>query len=75
MLLASVVFLILRWSSESRELTRSTWVYVTLGVLIALGAIADELVAVRSAAYGATVWVAKPERCPPSNNRSVWPPD
>jgi hypothetical protein len=44
---ASLVFVVLAWNASSREVLRHTldmWIYVTLAVIISLGAIADEVI-------------------------------
>jgi hypothetical protein len=45
--IASFVFVVLAWNASSREIFRHTldmWIYVTLAVIISLGAIADEVI-------------------------------
>jgi hypothetical protein len=47
---ASFVFVVLAWNASSREVFRHTldmWIYVTLAVIISLGAIADEVIRIR----------------------------
>ena len=44
---ASLVFVVLAWNAQSQEVLRHTldmWIYVTLAVIISLGAIADEVI-------------------------------
>jgi hypothetical protein len=44
---ASLIFVVLAWNASSQEVVRHTldmWIYVTLAVVISLGAIADEAV-------------------------------
>ena len=44
---ASLVFVVLTWNASPREVLRHTldmWIYVTLAVIISLGAIADEVI-------------------------------
>jgi hypothetical protein len=44
---ASLFFAVLGWSAESQEVVRHTidmWIYVTLAVIVSVGAIADEVI-------------------------------
>jgi hypothetical protein len=44
--IASLVFVVLAWNASSQEVVRHTldmWIYVTLGVIMSLGAIANEV--------------------------------
>jgi hypothetical protein len=48
---ASLVFVVLTWNASPREVLRHTldmWIYVTLGVVISLGAIADEVIRIHT---------------------------
>jgi hypothetical protein len=48
--LASFAFVVLAWNASSREVLRHTldmWIYVTLAVILSLGAIADEVVRIQ----------------------------
>jgi hypothetical protein len=59
---ASLVFVVLTWNASPREVFRHTldmWIYVTLAVIISLGAIADEVIQIHKSRVGvSTVDVA-----------------